>query len=65
MANTYSRIYLQVIFAVKYRHALLNIKWRETIFKYIAGIINKKGHYSLAVNGYDDYIHIFFNYKEH
>lgn len=64
MANTYKRIYIHLIFAVKYRHALLDIKWREDVFRYIAGIINRRGNHALAVNGYTDHIHIFLDYKE-
>jgi REP element-mobilizing transposase RayT len=30
---------------------------------YIAGIVNKKGNYSLAVNGYKDHVHVFFELK--
>jgi REP element-mobilizing transposase RayT len=63
MANTYKSIYLQIIFAVKNRDALLSPNWRADIFKYIAGILNQRGHYSLAVNGHMDHIHIFFDYN--
>ena len=63
MANTYQRIYLHIIFAVKYREALLEEEWRDEVFKYIAGIINERGHYSLAVNGYNDHIHILLDYN--
>lgn len=65
MANSYRKIYLHLIFAVKHRQAILDKSWRQELFKYIAGIINKKGHYSLAVNGYNDHVHIFFDYKGH
>ena len=63
MANTYRSVYLQIVFAVKNREALLDKSWRSELFKYIAGIINKRGHYSLAVNGVQDHIHIFLDYN--
>ena len=63
MADAYKKMYIHVIFAVKNRNALLHESWREEVFKYIAGIINKRGHYSLAVNGHHDHIHLFFDYK--
>lgn len=63
MANTYRKIYLQIVFAVKNREALLDKAWRQNVFKYIAGIINTRKHYSLAVNGTKDHIHIFLDYK--
>lgn len=65
MANAYRKIYLQIVFAVKRRRALLHKSWRSDLFKYISGIINKRGHYSLAVNGVEDHIHIFLDYKGH
>jgi REP element-mobilizing transposase RayT len=63
MANTYRKIHLQVVFAVKNREALLHKSWRPELFKYIAGIINQRKHYSLAVNGIEDHIHLFFDYN--
>lgn len=63
MANTYRKMYFQIVFAVKGRKSLLDKKWRGQVFEYIAGIINGRGHYSLAVNGYGDHIHIFFDYN--
>jgi len=33
------------------------------LFKYIAGIINNRNHYSLAVNGVENHIHLFFDYN--
>ena len=63
MANTYRKIYLQVVFAVKNRNALMHEVWRHELFKYMSGIINNRGHYSLAVNGSFDHVHLFFDYK--
>jgi len=65
MANAYRKVYLQIIFAVKNRHALLHKSWRADVFKYISGIINQRKHYSLAVNGVENHIHIFLDYKGH
>jgi len=65
MANTYRKIYLQIIFAVKNRNALLHKSWRPELFQYIAGIINQRKHYSLAVNGVQDHIHMFLDYNGH
>ncbi len=65
MANTYRKMYLHVIFAVKNRDALLQKQWRHRLFAYMAAIINEKGHYSLAVNGVTDHVHLFFDYKGH
>ena len=62
MANTYRKVNLQIVFAVKNRQALLHKSWRSEVFQYIAGIINQRNHFSLAVNGVEDHIHIFLDY---
>jgi putative transposase len=56
--GTYSKIYLQVIFAVKYRECLLDSSWEESLYKYITGIIQNKEQLLLAINGHRDHIHI-------
>ena len=59
MANTYSQIYIQAVFAVKGRQNLLQNPWRKEVFKYIAGIIEGKGQKSIIVNGVSDHVHVF------
>jgi len=63
MANTYKKLYIHLVFAVKNKEALLDKNWRPQLFKYVSGIINQRGHYALAVNGFHDHIHIFFDYN--
>lgn len=58
MANTYTQIHIQFVFAVKYREGLIKSSWKEELYKYIAGIINAHGHKVLAINGMPDHIHI-------
>ena len=58
MAGTYSKIYVQIVFAVKGRQNLLAKEWREEVFRYIAGIINNKGQKALIVNGVGDHVHV-------
>ena len=50
MANTYSQIYIQIVFAVQGRQNLLAKEWRQEVFKYMAGIIKHKGQKSIIVN---------------
>lgn len=59
MANCYSQISLQIIFAVKNRKKLILPEFKVRLFKYISGIIDCKGYKPLAVNGVADHIHIF------
>jgi REP element-mobilizing transposase RayT len=60
MANTYSQINIQCIFAVKGRKYLLTKHIRTNLFKYIYGILGNDNAYPLAVNGWKDHIHVFF-----
>ena len=63
MANTYKKVQLHIVFAVKNRQAILDNSWRAKVFAYISGIIRERGHYPLAVNGYHDHIHILIEYN--
>lgn len=63
MANTYRKVYLHIVFAVKNREALLEKFWRHRLFEYVSKSLTARGHKALAVNGYVDHIHLFFNYS--
>ncbi len=60
MANTYTKITIHAVFAVKYRETFILNNWRDDLHKYIAGIIRAKGGKSLAVGGWKDHIHALF-----
>ena len=59
MANTYTQIHLQFVFAVKYRKALILPDWQELLYQYITGIIQHNEHKMLQINGMPDHIHAF------
>ena len=61
--STYSQIYIQVVFGVKYRNALISPRWEDELFKYITGIIQQKGQKVLAINGTADHLHILIGMK--
>ncbi len=63
MANTYSQIYIQVIFAVKFRENKISDEIKDEIEKYICGIFNYKNQRVLAIYANPDNIHIFFCYR--
>ena len=63
MANTYSQIYIQIVFAVKHRNSLINPLWEESLYKYITGIVQNKGQKMIAINGIPDHIHLFIGLK--
>ena len=58
MANTYSQLYIQVVFAVKRRQNLIPDDHKEELYKYITGIVKNNGQKLLAINGMPDHIHI-------
>ena len=63
MPNTYTQIYIQVVFATKGRDIKIKSEVREEIEKYICGIFNNKKQKVLAIYANPDHIHIFFSYK--
>jgi len=63
MANTYSQIYIQAVFAVKYRKAVLDKKFRSEILAVIGNLINETECKTILVNGVEDHVHCFFQLK--
>lgn len=63
MANTYTQIYIQVVFAVKGRQNLIPNIHKDELYKYITGIIRNKGQKLIAINGMSDHIHILIGLK--
>jgi REP element-mobilizing transposase RayT len=63
MSDTYSQIYIQIVFAVKGRASFIREEWEEQLYKYITGIVQNKGQKMLAINGVPNHIHIFIGMK--
>ncbi len=59
MPGTFSQLYIQVVFAVKFRENLIAKSWKDDLHKYISGIITNKEQKSIIVNGMPDHIHVF------
>lgn len=57
MANSYHQIYLQTVFAVKYRNAVLDKPWRPKLQGVIGNLINETGCKTIIVNGVEDHMH--------
>ena len=58
MANTYTEIHIQFVFAVKHRDGLIHSSFKNELYQYITGIIKNHNHKLLAINGMSDHIHI-------
>ena len=63
MANTYHQVYIQTIFAVKYRKALISKEWQTTLFAIIGNLINETNCKTIIVNGVEDHVHCFIGLK--
>ena len=59
MADTYSQIYIQIVFAVQNRNALIQPAREEELYKFFTGIVQNKGQKMLAINSTTNYIHFF------
>ena len=63
MANTYHQIYIQTVFAVKHRDAVIADTWKSDFFAVIGNLINETGCKTLIVNGVYDHVHCFIGLK--
>jgi len=63
MANTYHQIYLQAVFAVKYRKAIIDKLWSKKLHAVIGNLLNENNCKTIIVNGVEDHIHCFFGMK--
>ena len=63
MANTYTQIHIQAIFAVQNRQCLIQKEWQIELYKYITTIIQNYDHKLLQINGMPDHIHTFFGMR--
>ncbi len=61
MPNTY----IQFVFVVKYRKAMIQPEWKEKLHRYITGIFQLNHHKMLQVNSMPDHIHIFIGMRPH
>lgn len=58
MANTYTQIYLQFVFAVKHREGIISSSSKDELYKYITGIVQTNNHKLICINGMLDHIHV-------
>ncbi len=63
MPGTFSQIYIQVVFAVRNRDALIDISFEERLYQYITGIVQNKEQKMIAINGMPNHIHFFIGMK--
>lgn len=58
MANSYTQIYIQIVFAVEGRQNLIDPKYNDELQKYITGIVTAQRQKLIAINNMADHAHI-------
>jgi putative transposase len=58
MANTYTQIYIQAVFAVEGRQNLIQPAHNDELQKYITGIVSGQKHKLIAINNLPDHLHL-------
>jgi len=63
MANTYTQLYVQIVFAVQGRQSLIRPEHNDELQKYMTGIISGQGQKLIAINNMPDHFHILIGQK--
>ena len=58
MADTYTQLYIHIIFAVKGRESLIPKQHKEALHQYITRIITHKNQTVIRINSMPDHLHI-------
>ncbi len=58
MANTYTQIYIHVVFAVEGRQNLIPPEHNDELQKFITGIVSGKKQKLIAINNMPDHLHM-------
>ncbi len=63
MPNTFSRIYLHFVFAVRGRANLISKEFKHELHKYIGGLVRRRQAKMLAVHCMPDHVHLFVGFR--
>ena len=63
MANTYTQLYVHVVFSVKVRSGQISTDWKEELYKYIGGIIKYRKQKLMVIGGMNDHIHLLIGFN--
>jgi putative transposase len=63
MANTYTQIYLHIVFAVEHRDKVIPKAKKEDLHRYITGVVEHRACKLIAINSMSDHIHILIGYN--
>ena len=57
MANTYTQIYIHIVFAVEGRQNRIASEHNDELQKHITGIVSAQKHILIAINNMPDHLH--------
>lgn len=63
MANTYTQLYVHVVFSVKARSGQIASDWKEDLYKYINGIIKFRKQKLMVIGGISNHIHLLIGFN--
>ncbi len=63
MANTYTQVHLQFVFAPKYRASLVHSSWENDLYRYVTGIVQTNKHKMIAINGMPGHVHMLIGFR--
>jgi len=58
VANTYTQIYIHIVFAVEGRQNLIRPEHNEELQKYITSIVSAQKHKLIVINNMPDHLHL-------
>jgi putative transposase len=63
MANTYTKLFIHAIFAVRGRENVISLRWKDGLYRYITGIVTNNDQKLMIINGMPDHIHLLLGIK--
>src|ERR1041385_678986 len=63
MANTYTQIYIHIVFAIEGRQNLIASDHNDELQKYITGIVSGRKQKLIAINNMPDHLHLLVGLK--
>jgi putative transposase len=63
MANTYTQLYVHIVFAVEGRQNLIQPEHNDELQKYISGVVAAQNHKLIAINNMPDHVHLLIGFR--
>jgi len=63
MPNTYSCLYVHIVFSTAWRRPAISESWMKDLWSYMGGICRARGATPVAIGGIDDHGHILTGFR--